>query len=124
MYYYEKQKKKTKTTENLKKIQNIDQKISQRQIKSVINLYDSRRKVIDLFNDYAKIRSESIYEAKQDETKQNETRQYGTGLKILISKQLFQKLSIPLAQVKASNKQFINSNQKNCLFSLSIKRNN
>ena len=36
---------------------------------------------------------------------------------------MFQKLSIPLAQVKAGNKQFINLNQTNCLFSLSIKRN-
>ena len=76
-----------------------------------------------MFNDYAEISSESIYEVKQDETKQNETRQNGTGLKILISKQMFQKLSIPLEQAKAGNKQLINSNQTNCLFSLSIKRN-
>ena len=33
-------------------------------IKNAKNLYDSRQKVIDLFNDYAKIRSEAIYETK------------------------------------------------------------
>ena len=44
-------------------------------IQNVKNLYDSRQKVIDLFNDYAKIRSEAIYETKQ-----------GTGLKILTPK--------------------------------------
>ena len=40
------------------------------------NITDSRQKVIDLFNDYAKIRSEAIYETKQD----------GRGLKILTPK--------------------------------------
>ena len=43
-------------------------------IKNAENLYDSRLKIIDLFNDYSKIRSESIYRSKRDETK-------GTGLK-------------------------------------------
>ena len=52
--------------------------------------------------------------------KKNETKQGGTGLKILISKQMLQKLSIPLAQVKAGSKQFINLNQTNCLFLFSI----
>ena len=33
---------------------------------------------------------------------------------------MFQKLSIPLAQVKAGSKQFINLNQTNCLFLFSI----
>ena len=28
------------------------------------NLYNSRQKVIDLFNDYAKIRSEAMYKTK------------------------------------------------------------
>ena len=32
-------------------------------IKRVKNLYDSRQKVIDLFNSYSKIRSESIYKS-------------------------------------------------------------
>ena len=43
-----------------------------------------------------KIRSEVIYEVKQDETK-------GTGLKVLTHKQLLQRLLIALAQVKAGN---------------------
>ena len=33
-------------------------------IKNVKNLYDSRQKVIDLFNDFTKIISEAIYETK------------------------------------------------------------
>ena len=50
-------------------------------IKNVKNLYDSRQKIIDLFNNYSKIKSESIYRSKQNKTK-------GTGLKILTSKQM------------------------------------
>ena len=45
-------------------------------------LNDSRQKIIDLFNDYSKIKSESIYRSNHDETK-------GTGLKILTPKQMF-----------------------------------
>ena len=45
-------------------------------INNIKSLYNSRQRVIDLFNDYSKIRSEALYETKQDETK-------GTGLKIL-----------------------------------------
>ena len=45
-------------------------------IKNVKNLYDSRQKIIDLFNNYSKIKSESIYRWQHYETK-------GTGLKIL-----------------------------------------
>ena len=33
-------------------------------IKNVKNLYDSRQKVIDLFNDFTKIISGAIYETK------------------------------------------------------------
>ena len=65
-------------------------------IKNVKNLYDSRQKIIDLFNSYSKIRSEAIYKSKQNETK-------GKGLKILTPKQMLQRLPIALAQVKASN---------------------
>ena len=65
-------------------------------MKSVKNLYDSRQKVINLFNDSVKIRSESIYRSKQDATK-------GTGLKILTPKHMLQRLPIALAQVKAIN---------------------
>ena len=38
-------------------------------IKNVKNLYDSRQKVIDLFNSYSKIRFEALYKSKQNETK-------------------------------------------------------
>ena len=65
-------------------------------IKNVKHLYDSRQKIIDLFSDYSKIKSESIYRSKHDETK-------GRGLKILTHKQMLQRLPIALAQVKAGN---------------------
>ena len=53
-------------------------------------------KIIDLYNNYSKTKSESIYRSKHDETK-------GTGLKILTPKQMLQRLLIALAQVKAGN---------------------
>ena len=37
-------------------------------IKNAKNLYNSRQKVNDLFNDSIKIRSEAIYKSKQGET--------------------------------------------------------
>ena len=46
--------------------------------------------------DYIKMMLDSKYKAKQDETK-------GTGLKILTSRQMLQRLPIALAQVKAGN---------------------
>ena len=61
-------------------------------IENIKNLYKSRQKVVDLFNDFARIRSESIYETK-----------YGKVLKILTSKQMLQRLPIALAQLKAGN---------------------
>ena len=48
-------------------------------IKNVKNLYDSRQKIVDLFNNYSKIKSEPIYRSKHDETK-------ARGLKILTPK--------------------------------------
>ena len=48
-------------------------------IKSVQSLHDSRQKVIDLFNNNAKIRSEASYNLKQNKTTE-------TGLKILTPK--------------------------------------
>ena len=50
----------------------------------------------DLFNDHARIRYEAIHKSKQNE-------KIGTGLKILTSKQMLQRLPIALAQVKAGN---------------------
>ena len=38
-------------------------------IKNVQNLYNSRQKIIDLFNDSAKVSSKATYEAKQDQIK-------------------------------------------------------
>ena len=52
-------------------------------IKNFETLYDSIQKVIDLFNDYAKIRSEAMFETKQ-----------GTGLKMITPKQMLQRLPI------------------------------
>ena len=54
------------------------------------------KKIINFLNDYAKIRSETIYKTKQNETK-------GTGLKILTPKQMLQRLPIALAQINAGN---------------------
>ena len=61
-------------------------------IKNIKNLYKSREKGIELFNDYAKIRSEAMYKTK-----------HGTGLEILTPKQILQISLIALAQVKAGN---------------------
>ena len=46
-----------------------------------------------MFNNYAKNVSKSIHEAKHE----------GTGLKILTSNQMFKRLPIALAQIKAGN---------------------
>ena len=73
----------------------IGSKISEDQISAISNiktLYESQEKVIKLFNDYSRIVSEAKYKTK-----------YGEGLKILTHKQMFQRLPIPLAQVKAGN---------------------
>ena len=65
-------------------------------IQNVQNLYNSRQKIINWFNDNAKIRSEAIYKSKQNETTE-------AGLKILTTKQMLQRLLIAFAQVKAGN---------------------
>ena len=69
-------------------------------IKNVKNLYNSRQKIVDLLNDNSRIRSEPIYKAKQNEANKKTK---GTGLQILKPKQMFQRLPIALAQVKAGN---------------------
>ena len=61
-------------------------------IKNVINLYESREKVVQMFNDYPREKSRRIYESRQ-----------GKGLKILSPKQMIQRLPIALAQIKAGN---------------------
>ena len=55
-------------------------------------LYNARNKAIKLFDDYYLV----VAEVKNKATK-------GTGLKILTPKQLFQRLPIALAQVKAGS---------------------
>ena len=65
-------------------------------ITNLENFYKSREEVFNFFKYYTKMNINSNYKAKQDETK-------GTGLKILISKQMLQRLPIALAQVKAGN---------------------
>ena len=67
-------------------------------IQSAKNIFNSRQKVIDLLNDNTIIKSEAIYKSKQ-----NETEQGGTGLKILTPKQFLQRFPIALPQVKADN---------------------
>ena len=57
---------------------------------------NSREEVIDFFRYYVEMLSDANYSAKQNETK-------GKGLKILIPKQMIQRLPIALAQVKAGN---------------------
>ena len=61
-------------------------------IKNIKNLYNSRGKVIKLYNGYAKIISEAMYKTK-----------HGGRLKIVNSKKFLQRLPIALAQVKAGN---------------------
>ena len=62
-------------------------------IDNIENLYKSRQKVVNMFNNYAKNVSKSIHEAKHE----------GRGLKILISNQMLKRLPIAFAQIKAGN---------------------
>ena len=91
---------KNKQNEFLNKLSNI--KIGKKTLeqKEVINnlekFYNSREEVINFFRDYIEMLSDANYDSKQNETK-------GKGLKILTPKQMFQRLPIALAQVKAGN---------------------
>ena len=53
----------------------------------------TRQKVVQMFNDYPREKSKRIYESKQE----------GTGLKILTPNQMLKRLPIALAQIKAGN---------------------
>ena len=69
---------------------------SEEQKKTIDNIkyiYNSREEVVKMFNDYARNMSRNIYDSKQE----------GTGLKILTPKQMLQRLPISLAQIKAGN---------------------
>ena len=91
---------KNKQDKFLNKLNNI--KIGKKTIeqKETINnlekFYLSREEVINFFRDYIEMLSDANYDAKQNETKV-------TGLKILTSKKILQRLPIALAQVKAGN---------------------
>ena len=76
-------------------IKTEDQKSEEQKktIDNIKNLYNSREEVIKMFNDYARNVSRNIYDSKQE----------GTGLKILTPKQMLQRLPIALAQIKAGN---------------------
>ena len=60
-------------------------------------LYKSRNEAITFYDDYSLMMSEAKAKSKQNNTTK------GTGLKILTSKQMLQRLPIALAQVKAGN---------------------
>ena len=60
-------------------------------------LYKARNEAMKLYDDYSSIISDNKNQAIK------ETKQRGTGLKILTPKQMLQRLSIALAQVKADN---------------------
>ena len=91
---------KNKQNEFLNKLSNIKIGIKTTEQKEVINnlekLNNSRGEVIIFFRDYIEMLSDANYDAKQNEVK-------GTGLKILTTKQMLQRLPIALAQVKAGN---------------------
>ena len=91
---------KNKQNEFLNKLSNIKIGIKTTEQKEVINnlekLNNSRGEVIIFFRDYIEMLSDANYDAKQNEAK-------GTGLKILTTKQMLQRLPIALAQVKAGN---------------------
>ena len=63
-----------------------------------------------MFNDYARNMSRNIYDSKQE----------GTGLKILTSKQMLQRLPIALAQIKAGNNSQSLLNEISQIFTLCI----
>ena len=68
-------------------------KEQQNTIDNIENLYNSREKVVQLFNGYAKNMSRNISDSKQK----------GTGLKILTPNKMLKRLPIALAQIKAGN---------------------
>ena len=51
-------------------------------IRNVKNLYDSRQKIIDLFNNHSKIKSESIYRSRHETE--------GRGFKTLTPKRMLE----------------------------------
>ena len=62
-------------------------------IDNIKNLYNSREEVVKMFNNYGSNMTRNIYDSKQE----------GTGLKILTPKQMLQRLAIAIAQIKVGN---------------------
>ena len=76
-------------------------------------LYKARNEVINFSHDYSSV----VSEAKTKATKR-------TGPEILTPKQMLQRLSIALAQVKSgNNSESLLSEIRHCLFFVSIKTN-
>ena len=65
-------------------------------INNLEKFYNSREEVINSFRDYIEMLSDAKHDGKKNKTKQ-------AGFKILTRKQMLQRLSITLAQVKAAN---------------------
>ena len=62
-------------------------------INNIEYLYKSREEVVKMFNNYARNMSRNVYDSKQE----------GSRLKILTPKQMLQRLTIALTQIKAGN---------------------
>ena len=65
-------------------------------INNLEKFYNSREEVINSFRDYIEMLSDAKHDGKKNKTKR-------AGFKILTRKQMLQRLSITLAQVKAAN---------------------
>ena len=74
------------------KPKNIDQKCKKNTLYNSEMLYKARNKAIKFFDDHFSMMSDAKHRATK-----------GTGLEILTSKQMLQRLPIALAQVKAGN---------------------
>ena len=62
-------------------------------VNNVTNHYKSRQNVVQMFHDYPREKSRRIYESKQG----------GTGLKMLTPNEMFKRLTIALAQISVGN---------------------
>ena len=85
-------------------------KDQEKTINNIANLYNLREEVVKIFRDYARNMSRNIYDSKQE----------GTGRKILTPKQMLQRLPIALAQIKAGNNSQSLLNEISRLFTLCI----
>ena len=65
-------------------------------INNITTFYNSREETISFFRDYGKMMLDAVTKSRQNETE-------GKGLKILTPKQMLQRLSIALAQIKSGN---------------------